>query len=75
MAYFHKAQAIPCLTGLNPRALDPQTSAAWPRTSFDVQFSLKIRILHLGAFRWTTQMVVKMVVRPIANLSEEAHGP
>jgi hypothetical protein len=35
-------------------AVDPQTSAACPRTSPDVQFSLKIRILHLGAFRWTT---------------------
>jgi hypothetical protein len=33
-------------------ALDPQTSAACPRTSLDVQFSLKIRILHLGASRW-----------------------
>ena len=52
-------------------ALDPQTSAASPRTSTDVQFSLKIRILHLGVLRWTTQMVVKMVVRPIAKLSEK----
>jgi hypothetical protein len=52
-------------------ALDPQTSAACPPTSSDVQFSLEIRILHLGVFRWTTQMVVKMVVRPIAKLSEE----
>jgi hypothetical protein len=43
----------PSLTGLNPRALDPQTSAAWPRTSPAVQFSLKIRILELGAFRRT----------------------
>jgi len=33
--------------------LTPQTSAAWPRTSPDVQFSLEIRILDLGAFRWT----------------------
>jgi hypothetical protein len=33
---------------------DPQTSAACPRTSPDVQFSLKIRILHLGIFRWTS---------------------
>ena len=32
---------------------DPQTSAACPRTSSDVQFSLKIRILYLGVFRWT----------------------
>jgi hypothetical protein len=47
---------------------DPQRSAACPRTSPDVHFSLKIRILHLGVFRWTTQMVVK----PIAKLSEEA---
>ena len=33
--------------------LDPQTSAAHPRTSPNVQFSLKIRILYLGVFRWT----------------------
>ena len=33
--------------------LDPQTSAACPRTSSDVQSSLKIRILHIGKFRWT----------------------
>jgi hypothetical protein len=38
---------------LNSRPLDPQTSAACPRTSSCVQFSLKIRILHLGVFRWT----------------------
>jgi hypothetical protein len=69
MAYFHKAQGIPCLTGLNPTALDPQTSAAWPRTSPDVQFSLEIRILDLDAFRWT-KVKVKMAVRPIAKLSE-----
>ena len=41
------------LADLNSRPLDPQTSAACPRTSTDVHFSLKIRILHLGAFRWT----------------------
>src|SRR5918993_1545472 len=34
-------------------ALDPQTSAAGPRTSPDVEFSLEIRILDLCAFRWT----------------------
>jgi hypothetical protein len=34
-------------------ALDPQTSAACPRTSPGVQFSLEIRILHRGIFRWT----------------------
>jgi len=34
-------------------AFDPQTSAAGPPTSPGVQFSLEIRILHLGAFRWT----------------------
>jgi hypothetical protein len=33
--------------------LDPQTSAVGPQTSADVQFSLKIWILHLGVFRWT----------------------
>jgi hypothetical protein len=33
--------------------LDPQTSAACPRTSSDVRFSLKTTISHLGAFRWT----------------------
>jgi hypothetical protein len=33
-----QTQGIPCFTGLNPRALDPQTSAACPRTSEDVQF-------------------------------------
>ena len=38
---------------LNSRPLDPQTSAACPRTSTDVQFSLKIRILHFDVFRWT----------------------
>src|SRR4029453_19003171 len=32
-----QTQRIPCLTGLNPRALDSQTSAASPRTSPDVQ--------------------------------------
>jgi hypothetical protein len=26
----------------------------------------------VGVFRWTTQMVVRMVVRPIAKLSERA---
>ena len=34
-------------------ALDPQTSAACPRMSIDVQFSLKIRILRFDIFRWT----------------------
>ena len=53
--------------------LDPQTSAACPRPSTDVQFSLKIRILYFDVFRWTNPMVVKMVVRPIAQLSEQAH--
>jgi hypothetical protein len=43
----------PCLTGLKPRALDLQTSAARPRLFSDVQFSLKTGILHLGVFRWT----------------------
>jgi hypothetical protein len=38
---------------LNSRPLDPQTSAACPRTSPHVQFSLKIRVLHFGVFRWT----------------------
>jgi hypothetical protein len=32
---------------------DPQTSAACPPMSSDVQFSLEIRILHFGVFRWT----------------------
>ena len=32
---------------------------------------LKNKDFALGIFRWTTQMVVKMVVRPIAKLSEE----
>jgi hypothetical protein len=32
----------------------------------------KIGISHLEVFRWTNPMVVKMVVRPIAKLSEEA---
>jgi hypothetical protein len=57
---------------LNSRPLDPQTSAACLRTSTNVQFSLKIRILHLGDFGGQTQMVVKMVVKAIAKLSEEA---
>jgi hypothetical protein len=38
---------------LNSRPLDPQTSAACPWTSPHVQFSLKIRILHIDVFRWT----------------------
>jgi hypothetical protein len=38
---------------LNSRPLDPQTLAAWPRTSPDVQFSLEIRIRDLDAFLWT----------------------
>jgi hypothetical protein len=63
-----------CLSGwrdLNSRPLDPQTSAACPRTSGDVRFSLRIRLLHFGGFRRTTQMVVKKVVKLIAELSEE----
>jgi hypothetical protein len=56
---------------LNSLPLDPQTSAACPWMSPHVQISLKIRILHIGAFRWTNQMVVKMVVKPIAKLSAE----
>jgi len=52
------------------KPFDPQTSAAWPRTSSDVQFSLEIRVLELGAFRRIKAMVVKMTVRPIAKLSE-----
>jgi hypothetical protein len=52
---------------------DPQTSAACPRTSKDVRFSLKIRILHWAHFGGHTQMVVKMVVRLIATLI--AKGP
>jgi hypothetical protein len=32
----------------------------------------KIRISHLGVFRWTKPNGVKMVVGPIAKLSEEA---
>jgi hypothetical protein len=38
---------------LNSRPLDPQISAACPRTSADVQFSLKMGILHFDRFRWT----------------------
>jgi hypothetical protein len=38
---------------LNSRPLDPQTSAACPRMSGYVQFSLKIRIPHLHGFRLT----------------------
>jgi hypothetical protein len=38
-------------------ALEPQTSAACTWTSPDVQFSLKIRTLHLGTFRWTNRNV------------------
>jgi hypothetical protein len=38
---------------LNSRPLDPQTSAACPRTSSDVQSCLEIRILHSGVLRWT----------------------
>ena len=58
---------------LNSRPLDPQRSAACPRRSPDVQFSLQIRICTPGCISVDkTQMVVKMVVRPIAKLSEEA---
>ena len=39
--------------GLEPRPLACKTSAACPRPSADVQFSLEIRISHLGVFRWT----------------------
>src|SRR5215211_2873373 len=42
----------PALAG-GPVTYDPQTSAACPRTSPEVQFSLKIGISHLGVFRWT----------------------
>jgi hypothetical protein len=35
----------------NSWLFNPQTSAAWPQTSSDVQFSLEIRVLELGAFR------------------------
>ena len=31
-----QTQGIPCLTGMNPRAFDPQTPAACPSTSTDV---------------------------------------
>ena len=48
-----QTQGIPCLTGLNPRALDPQTSAAWPRMASNIHFSLKTRIQHLDVLRWT----------------------
>ena len=53
-------------------SLDPQTSAACPRRSPDVSFSLQIKIYTWVYFGGLTQMVVKMVVRPIAKLSEEA---
>jgi hypothetical protein len=49
-------------------ALDPQTSAACPRMSPHVQFYLKIRSIHLCVFGGQP----KMVVRPIAKLSDEA---
>jgi hypothetical protein len=42
-----QTQRIPCLTGLNPRVLDPQTSAACPRTSKEGPTSLKIGIFAL----------------------------
>jgi hypothetical protein len=51
---------------------DPQTSAACPRTSPDVQFSLKIRILRLGVFRWTNPNGGQNGGQPIAKLSEQA---
>jgi hypothetical protein len=38
---------------LNSRPLDPQTSAARPRTSSYIQFSLKLSIFDLRGFRWT----------------------
>ena len=58
--------------GIEPAALDPQTSAARPRMSGYVQFSLKIRIPHLHGFRWTNPNGCQMVVRPIDKLSNEA---
>jgi hypothetical protein len=48
-----KIIAVPAGQDKNSWLFDPQTSAACPRTSPDVQFSLRIRILHLGVFRWT----------------------
>ena len=54
-------------------AVDPQTSAAGPVTSPDVQLSLNIGIYRWVYFGGQTQMVVKMVVRPIAKLSEYAY--
>jgi hypothetical protein len=57
---------------LNSRPLDPQTSAACPRRSPDAQFSNTNRGLYFGGSQRTSLMVVKMVVRPIAKLSEEA---
>ena len=71
-----KIIAVPAGQDKNSWLFDPQTSAACPRTSPDVQLSLRIRILHLGVFRWTNPNGGQMVVRPIAKLSKEAwSGP
>ena len=51
--------------------LASQTSAARRRSPQTPSF-LKIAILHSDVFRWTTQVVIKMVVRPIAKLSQDA---
>ena len=49
-----KIIAVPAGQDKNSWHFDPQTSAACPRTSPDVQFSLKLRDLHMGVFRWTS---------------------
>jgi hypothetical protein len=45
-------------------------SAARPQRSSDIQFSLKVRIRTQADFGGQAQIVVKMVVRSIAKLSE-----
>jgi hypothetical protein len=49
---------------------DPQTSAACPRTSSDVQLSLKTGIYTDVYSGGQTQMVVKIVVKVIAKLKQ-----
>jgi hypothetical protein len=66
------ANVISGLARFDSRPLDSKTSAACPRTSTEVRFSLKIGTLDLGVFQWTNPNVAKMVVRPIAKLSREA---
>ena len=51
--------------------LDPPDIGSVSADVFRRPIFLENNDSHLGAFQWTTQMVVKIVVRPISKLSEE----